>query len=98
VYQETTRNYTRKRPRGGTGLGNPQQEPPISTAAARLAGAQKVEDTGKKKRKVTEDYPVSKGVYFMGVHLIGMHLIDVNLVSVYHIDMHPINVRLYEQL
>jgi hypothetical protein len=63
-----------------------------------LAGAQKVEDRGKRKRRVTEAYPLSMGVYFMGVHLIGMHLIGVNLVSVYHIGMHLISVHLYEQL
>ena len=41
------------------------KSPPISTAPARLAGAQKAENRGKRKRRVTEAYPLSMGVYFM---------------------------------
>jgi hypothetical protein len=34
----------------------PEQEPPVSTAPARLAGAREAESRGKRKRRVTEAY------------------------------------------
>ena len=36
----------------------PKQGPPVSTAPARLAGAQEAEDRGKRKRRVTEANPL----------------------------------------
>jgi uncharacterized protein YjbI with pentapeptide repeats len=36
----------------------PEQESPVSTAPARLAEAQRAEDRGKRKRRVTEAYPL----------------------------------------
>ena len=52
-------------------LATPEQEPPVSTAPARLAGAQEAEGRGERKRRVTEAYRQARqaGLQSLGYHM-----------------------------
>lgn len=54
----------------------PEQEPPVSTAPARLVGAQEAEGRGKRKRRVTEAYRQARQARQAGLQSLGYSQVE----------------------